>query len=118
MDKKTESPDAAQPLRPAAVRFATGGADYIGVSRSMAWKIAQTDPDFQATVTLFKIGVATMALMEELDRFVAVKKAKGSALQSERMARVRSHRAKHDDEFDKAKAKASKSGAEAVTESV
>jgi hypothetical protein len=101
MDKKAKTTDPALLLRPAAVRFIPDGATYIGVpSRSTAWKVAKTDPEFKATVTLFKIGAATMALTEELDRFLALKKAKCAALQVERMARVRAHRAKHGGEFD------------------
>lgn len=105
MDAKTKTAPTqpAHPTAPRAMRYATDGADYIGVSRSMAWKIAQTDPDFQAAVSLFKIGAATMALTEDLDRFIELKRAKCAELQSERMARVRAHRVKHDGEFDKAK---------------
>ncbi|CAG4889816.1 hypothetical protein [Paraburkholderia saeva] len=108
MDKKARKRDTAQPIPCAAVRYIPDGADYIGVrSPSTAWKIAKTDADFQATVTLFKIGAMTMALTEELDRFLALKKAKYAELQSERMKRVRAHRASHDGEFDKAKGAAS-----------
>ncbi|MFM0715930.1 hypothetical protein PQQ73_06275 [Paraburkholderia strydomiana] len=111
MDTKTKTLDPAQPRRRAAMRFIPDGADYIGVSRTTAWRLAQADADFLATVTLFKIGILTMALTDELDRFLALKKAKCAGLQVERMKRMRAHRAKHDGEFDKTKAMVSASSA-------
>ncbi|WP_321947085.1 hypothetical protein [Paraburkholderia sp. J10-1] len=93
---------AVAALRPPAA------AAYIDVSIGKLWKLVKDDPDFPQPIKA--APRITLFLTSALDKWLAAKAAASTATRNEHMKRVRAYRSKHDGEFEKPKASASKGG--------